>query len=159
MEDFTFRQYLKESGYDKMSYQEEVYTTCLGLGNYQNIDLYYQDEIDEAYEQNVPVNELAARLCAQFDTDYGKPKPEEIEINTDDVLEKGKTYKITGCGAGGKRIQLYHIGFKDCVAIFGKGGTYWYNNDNDCGGEIMVTYPVTVTIPTTADVTIGGCGY
>lgn len=59
MEDFTFRQYLKESGYDKMSYQEEVYTTCLGLGNYQNIDLYYQDEIDEAYEQNVPVNKIA----------------------------------------------------------------------------------------------------
>lgn len=78
MEDFTFRQYLKESGYDKMTYQEEVYTTCLGLGNYQNIDLYYQDEIDEAYEQNVPVNELAAKLCAQFDKDYGTPKPEEI---------------------------------------------------------------------------------
>lgn len=78
MEDFTFRQYLKESGYDKMSYQEEVYTTCLGLGNYQNIDLYYQDEIDEAYEQNVPVNELAAKLCAQFDADYGTPKPAEI---------------------------------------------------------------------------------
>lgn len=78
MDNFTFRQYLKESGYDKMTYQEEVYTTCLGLGNYQNIDLYYQDEIDEAYEQNVPVNELAARLCAQFDEDYGTPKPEEI---------------------------------------------------------------------------------
>ena len=78
MDNFTFRQYLKESGYDKMSYQEEVYTTCLGLGNYQNIDLYYQDEIDEAYEQNVPVNELAAKLCAQFDKDYGTPKPEEI---------------------------------------------------------------------------------
>lgn len=78
MEDFTFRQYLKESGYDKMTYQEEVYTTCLGLGNYQNIDLYYQEEIDEGYEQNVPVNELAAKLCAQFDTDYGKPKDEEV---------------------------------------------------------------------------------
>lgn len=78
MDNFTFRQYLKESGYDKMTYQEEVYTTCLGLGNYQNIDLYYQDEIDEAYEQNVPVNELAAKLCAQFDKDYGTPKPEEI---------------------------------------------------------------------------------
>lgn len=77
MDNFTFRQYLKESGYDKMSYQEEVYTTCLGLGNYTNIDLYYQDEIDEAYEQNVPVNELAAKLCAQFDVDYGKPKDEE----------------------------------------------------------------------------------
>lgn len=78
MDNFTFRQYLKESGYDKMTYQEEVYTTCLGLGNYQNIDLYYQDEIDEAYENNVPVNELAAKLCAQFDKDYGTPKPEEI---------------------------------------------------------------------------------
>jgi hypothetical protein len=78
MDNFTFRQYLKESGYDKMTYQEEVYTTCLGLGNYQNIDLYYQDEIDEAYEQNIPVNELAAKLCAQFDKDYGTPKPEEI---------------------------------------------------------------------------------
>jgi hypothetical protein len=89
MEDFTFRQYLKESGYDKMSYQEEVYTTCLGLGNYQNIDLYYQDEIDEAYEQNVPVNELAARLCAQFDTDYGKPKPEEIpEFEEDEYSQE-----------------------------------------------------------------------
>lgn len=78
MDNFTFRQYLKESGYDKMTYQEEVYTTCLGLGNYQNIDLYYQDEIDEAYENNVPVNELAAKLCAQFDKDYGTPKSEEI---------------------------------------------------------------------------------
>ena len=78
MDNFTFRQYLKESGYDKMTYQEEVYTTCLGLGNYQNIDLYYQDEIDEAYEQNIPVNELAAKLCAQYDKDYGTPKPEEI---------------------------------------------------------------------------------
>lgn len=78
MEDFTFRQYLKESGYDKMTYQEEVYTTCLELGNYQNIDLYYQDAIEEAYEQNVPVNEIAAKLCAQFDTDYGKPADREI---------------------------------------------------------------------------------
>lgn len=89
MDNFTFRQYLKESGYDKMTYQEEVYTTCLGLGNYQNIDLYYQDEIDEAYEQNVPVNELAAKLCAQFDKDYGTPKPEEIpEFEEDEYSQE-----------------------------------------------------------------------
>ena len=78
MDNFTFRQYLKESGYDKMTYQEEVYTTCLGLGNYDNIDIYYQDEINEAYENQVPVNEIAAKLCAQFDKEYGKPADKEI---------------------------------------------------------------------------------
>ena len=83
---------------------------------------------------------------------------QEIEIKQNTVLKKGKTYKITGCDQGGSRIQMNNIGFKNCVDVFGTGGTYWYNNDNDCGGEIFVTYPVTVTIPNTADLTIGGCG-
>ena len=83
---------------------------------------------------------------------------EEIEIKQNTVLKKGTTYKITGCDKGGSRIQMGNIRFKNCVDVFGTGGTYWYNNDNDCGGEIFVTYPITVTIPNTADLKISGCG-
>ena len=71
-ENTSFKQYLNECGYGLMEYQEQVYKACLSLGNYTNIDLYYQDEIEKAFDNQEPVNEVAARICAMFDEDYGK---------------------------------------------------------------------------------------
>lgn len=71
-ENTSFKQYLNECGYGLMEYQEQVYKACLSLGNYTNIDLYYQDEIENAFDNQEPVNEVAARICAMFDEDYGK---------------------------------------------------------------------------------------
>ena len=71
-ENTSFKQYLNECGYGLMEYQEQVYKACLTLGNYTNIDLYYQDEIEKAFDNKEPVNEVAARICAMFDEDYGK---------------------------------------------------------------------------------------
>jgi hypothetical protein len=71
-ENTSFKQYLNECGYGLMEYQEQVYKACLSLGNYTNIDLYYQDEIEKAFDKQEPVNEVAARICAMFDEDYGK---------------------------------------------------------------------------------------
>ena len=82
----------------------------------------------------------------------------EIAIAQNTVLEKGKTYTITGCTGPGSNIQLNNVPFGDCLSIFGEGGTYWYNNANNCGGAISVSFPVTVTIPSSADLTIGYCG-
>ena len=80
-----------------------------------------------------------------------------VEISAGTTLTKNTTYKITGCDKGGSRIQLNNAKFQNCLDIFGTDGTYWYNNTNDCGGEIFVSYPIVVTTPS-VDVVIGGCG-
>jgi hypothetical protein len=50
-----------------MEYQEQVYQTCLAKGNYTNIDLYFADEIEQGYNDNKPVNEVAEDICNKFD--------------------------------------------------------------------------------------------
>lgn len=66
-ESTSFTTYLKESGYTLMEYQEQVYQTCLAKGNYTNIDLYFADDIEQGYNENKPVNEVADDICAKFD--------------------------------------------------------------------------------------------
>lgn len=66
-ESTTFTTYLKESGYTLMEYQEQVYQTCLAKGDYKNIDLYFADEIEQGYNENKPVNEVADEICNKFD--------------------------------------------------------------------------------------------
>lgn len=66
-ESTTFTTYLKEAGFTLMEYQEQVYQTCLAKGNYTNIDLYFADEIEQGYNENKPVNEVADDICAKFD--------------------------------------------------------------------------------------------
>ena len=66
-ESTSFTTYLKESGYTLMEYQEQVYQTCLAKGDYKNIDLYFYDEIEQGYNDNKPVNEVADDICAKFD--------------------------------------------------------------------------------------------
>ena len=80
----------------------------------------------------------------------------EMELNDGATLEKGKTYKLTKCSAGGTRIQMHNVKLKNCVDVFGSGGTYWVNTDSQCEGEIFISYPITVTIP--SDMTVN-CGY
>lgn len=81
-ENTSFKQYLNECGYDLMNYQEQVYNACLAHGDYTNIDLYYQDEIEKAFNNQEPVNEVAERLCVLFDEEFGK-KPETIDDEID----------------------------------------------------------------------------
>lgn len=66
-ESTSFTTYLKESGYTLMEYQEQVYQTCLAKGNYTNIDLYFADEIEQGYNDNKPVDEVADDICNKFD--------------------------------------------------------------------------------------------
>lgn len=66
-ESTSFTTYLKESGYTLMEYQEQVYQTCLAKGDYKNIDLYFADEIEQGYNENKPVNEVADEICNKFD--------------------------------------------------------------------------------------------
>lgn len=66
-ESTSFTTYLKEAGFTLMEYQEQVYQTCLAKGNYTNIDLYFADEIEQGYNDNKPVNEVADDICNKFD--------------------------------------------------------------------------------------------
>lgn len=66
-ESTSFTTYLKESGYTLMEYQEQVYQSCLAKGDYKNIDLYFADEIEQGYNENKPVNEVADEICNKFD--------------------------------------------------------------------------------------------
>ena len=66
-ESTSFTTYLKESGYTLMEYQEQVYQSCLAKGDYTNIDLYFADEIEQGYNDNKPVDEVADDICNKFD--------------------------------------------------------------------------------------------
>ena len=66
-ESTSFTTYLKESGYTLMEYQEQVYQSCLAKGDYKNIDLYFADEIEQGYNDNKPVDEVADDICNKFD--------------------------------------------------------------------------------------------
>ena len=77
-ENTTFKQYLKESGYSLMQYQEEVYHTCLAKSlKYKNIDLYFQDEIEQCFNDNVSIEDTANIICVQFDDFFDKSNVEE----------------------------------------------------------------------------------
>lgn len=66
-ESTSFTTYLKEAGFTLMEYQEQVYQTCLAKGDYKNIDLYFADEIEQGYNDNKSVNEVADEICNKFD--------------------------------------------------------------------------------------------
>lgn len=77
-ENTTFKQYLKESGYSLMQYQEEVYNTCLAKSSkYKNIDIYFQDEIERGFYDNVSVEDTANTVCDKFDDFFDKTNVEE----------------------------------------------------------------------------------
>lgn len=77
-ENTTFKQYLKESGYSLMQYQEEVYNTCLAKSSkYKNIDIYFQDEIERGFYDNVSVDDTANTVCDKFDDFFDKTNVEE----------------------------------------------------------------------------------
>lgn len=98
MADFTFRQYLKESGYSLMQYQEEVYKKCLAKSEkYYNVDVYFKDEIEKAFNDNVPTDQIADSICywydefrSEMDADVNESTEEKNE--TDDGLTDGESY-------------------------------------------------------------------
>ena len=77
-ENTTFKQYLRESGYSLMQYQEEVYNACLAKSEkYYNIDLYFTDEIEKGFNDNVPVEQVANEICESFDEYFSKNEDDE----------------------------------------------------------------------------------
>ena len=77
-ENTTFKQYLRESGYSLMQYQEEVYNACLAKSEkYYNIDLYFTDEIEKGFNENVPVEQIANEICESFDDYFSKNEDDE----------------------------------------------------------------------------------
>lgn len=83
-ENTSFKQFLLESGFTLEQYKEDVYNACLKLDDkkYRNIDLYFYDEIEEAFNNQVPVNKIAAQIAAEFDTMISKV--DEIELDEPD---------------------------------------------------------------------------
>lgn len=97
MDNFTFRQYLKESGYSLMQYQEEVYKKCLAKSEkYYNVDVYFKDEIDKAFNDNVPVDQIADSICYWYDefrSDMDADVNESTETEKqDDGMTDGESY-------------------------------------------------------------------
>lgn len=78
-ENTTFTQYLNESGFTLKQYTEDVYNACLSVdeSKYRNIDLYYSEDIEKAFNDKVPVNTVAADIMSKFDTEFTVPKSEE----------------------------------------------------------------------------------
>lgn len=77
-ENTTFKQYLRESGYSLMQYQEEVYNTCLAKSSkYKNIDLYFQDEIEQGFNDDASIEDTANTICEKFDDFFDKTNVEE----------------------------------------------------------------------------------
>lgn len=78
-ENTTFTQYLNESGFTLKQYTEDVYNACLSVdeSKYRNIDLYYSEDIEKAFNDKVPVNTIAADIMSKFDTEFTVPKSEE----------------------------------------------------------------------------------
>ena len=77
-ENTTFKQYLRESGYSLMQYQEEVYNACLAKSDkYYNIDLYFTDEIEKGFNENTPVEQVANEICESFDEYFSKNEDDE----------------------------------------------------------------------------------
>ena len=92
-ENTTFKQYLKESGYSLMQYQEEVYHTCLAKSSkYKNIDLYFQDEIEQGFNDNAPIEDTANTICEKFDDFFDKTNVEEDEEYTPEQLQAFADY-------------------------------------------------------------------
>lgn len=92
-ENTTFKQYLKESGYSLMKYQEEVYHTCLAKSSkYKNIDLYFQDEIEQGFNDNAPIEDTANTICEKFDDFFDKTNVEEDEEYTTEQLQAFADY-------------------------------------------------------------------
>lgn len=64
----TFREYLVESGFTFEQYAEEVRDALVKLGDrYKNADLYFYEELEEAYNNNAEVNATAADIASKFD--------------------------------------------------------------------------------------------
>ena len=80
-ENTTFTQYLNESGFTLKQYTEDVYNACLSVdeSKYRNIDLYYSEDIEKAFNEKVPVNTVAADIMSKFDTEFTVPKEEDDE--------------------------------------------------------------------------------
>lgn len=77
----TFREYLYESGFSLEQYKEEVRKAAIKLNpTYRDIDLYYSDEIKDAFNNNTPINKITAEICSLFDEEFAsKEVPEDID--------------------------------------------------------------------------------
>ena len=120
-ENITFKQFLLESGFTLEQYKEDVYNACLKLDDkkYRNIDLYFYEEIEEAFKNQVPVNKIAAQIAAEFDTMVSKV--DEIEL--DEELEEQFGIEISAVAS--KHIKNPSKNHKDLK--FKKDGFYEKN--------------------------------
>lgn len=96
-ENTTFKQFLLESGYTLMQYQEEVYKKCLAKSEkYYNVDVYFKDEIEKAFNNNIPTDQIADSICYWYD-DFRSDMDADVNESTDtekpdDGMSDGETY-------------------------------------------------------------------
>ena len=96
-ENTTFKQFLLESGFTLMQYQEEVYKKCLAKSDkYYNVDIYFKDEIEKAFNNNVPTDQIADSICYWYDV-FRSDMDADVNESTDtekpdDGMSDGETY-------------------------------------------------------------------
>ncbi len=75
------------------------------------------------------------------------------------VLTGGKTYEIQKCrDYTSAAFQIIAVGFENCLAnISTSTPNYWSNTATECRGEVSSSFPLTITVPEGATVTITSC--
>ena len=132
-ENTTFKQFLLESGYTLMQYQEEVYKKCLAKSDkYYNVDVYFKDEIEKAFNNNVPTDQIADSICYWYD-DFRRDMDDDVNESTD--TEKPDDDKI-------KELGTY---IKDFIKQeYDNGEPSWFNVAESVVNYARTNYPQAV---------------
>lgn len=116
-----------------------------------------QEESSSSEEQSSSSEEVSS---SSEDVSSSSGEEESIENAQDGtVLTGGKTYEIQKCrGYTSAAFQITAVGFKNCLAnISTNTPNYWSNTATECRGEVSSSFPLTMTVPEGATVTITSC--
>lgn len=87
----TFKEYLVESGFTFEQFAEDVREALMKLDSkYVNADLYFYEELEEAFNNNEDVNKIAANIAAKFDETFPSKSVDDEE---DDGLTPENGYE------------------------------------------------------------------
>lgn len=87
----TFKEYLVESGFTFEQFAEDVREALMKLGSkYINADLYFYEELEEAFNNNEDVNKTAANIAAKFDETFPS---KSVNDDEDDGLTPENGYE------------------------------------------------------------------
>lgn len=163
----TFRKFLKENFDAFGEYNDKVLSSCLKIDNekYQDINSYYKNEIKEAFDNDIPVNKIAAEICARFDDEFNNDIDDnndsinadadiddvvEISESTDDGVSDGESYeewKLNVFKYIDKRIDINKVKelgnyVKDFIKQeFDNGEPSWFMAAESIVNYVRIKYP------------------